>query len=368
MRLNKTSILLSTISTNQYYIPVCGLFIKLLSQKYSFVRVPTYVLAAFIFLTYIVISGIIYLPAQYTYFMFYVRDGNAIVTIASIILVQLSTQKVDRIKPLKNWLIFTSVITTLAYIYWLIAPVYPSFRALMVSHNAAGGFVALTLLVVIYLRHHLSRVSYYVLLFANAVFLYATHSRGSILALLLTLLIWKAKLTWKTVFVIVILILILKSILIAVALPALMSLQDAPALQGTTRIWTIFHRIGNLWPLALDCFIEYPIFGSGFGSFNDTDFACTGTKDYAVVNSSAHAHHTYFHLLAETGLFGLGLFLWFVYLLGRYLFAHGSISIAYFPMIFLLFASFTEHRFFTLSHSLVLIFLLGISIKRNDLK
>jgi O-antigen ligase len=94
--------------------------------------------------------------------------------------------------------------------------------------------------------------------------------------------------------------------------------------------YAIISRL-NLWEKALYLFRQSPLFGVGFGRFNDLNYNINNSG-YTVVNveefvgipgifstynasnfdfSSAHAHNSYLHFLAETGIVGLGLLIIF---------------------------------------------------------
>ena len=102
---------------------------------------------------------------------------------------------------------------------------------------------------------------------------------------------------------------------------------------GVTRIGTMFDRLFYLWPRAMDLFRKSPLVGMGMGSYDDIqttgkisesiavgEYTMAGTEGFwmRVVNenvwhSSAHAHNSYMHAMAENGLMGLILLLLICY-------------------------------------------------------
>jgi O-antigen ligase len=74
----------------------------------------------------------------------------------------------------------------------------------------------------------------------------------------------------------------------------------------------------KVWPWAVDDFLESPLIGTGFSSFNDRykdpSKVFPGIKlrllDKNVYNSG-HAHHSFLNILAEQGLIGLLIFIFF---------------------------------------------------------
>jgi O-antigen ligase len=70
-------------------------------------------------------------------------------------------------------------------------------------------------------------------------------------------------------------------------------------------------RIKELWPFAWSIFTEYPLFGSGLGTFSPA-FNSLGLIPAMHSANIQHPHNIYLQLLAETGLCGFLLFCSFV--------------------------------------------------------
>jgi len=119
-----------------------------------------------------------------------------------------------------------------------------------------------------------------------------------------------------------------------------------------------------LYPVAIDDFFSSPIIGIGFSRYEDTPYKFVGIKHFIMLNvsdkvrhSDSHAHNSFLHILAETGVIGLLLFLFiFKEILkeaksfekwedfGYYFIKYGLIAI--------FFSGFTEHRWTTPSEIL----------------
>ncbi|MGE5148196.1 MAG: hypothetical protein ACM3N5_15695, partial [Candidatus Eiseniibacteriota bacterium] len=111
------------------------------------------------------------------------------------------------------------------------------------------------------------------------------------------------------------------------------------------------------------------------GSFDDQPWRFVGWPGVFAWNgaeksfhSDAHAHHTYFNVLAETGAIGLVLLLWFMNRLFNFLFALPPSMIR--QALLLSFwaaavSAFTEHRLFTPSQMLPFIILVGMTIAHH---
>jgi O-antigen ligase len=148
---------------------------------------------------------------------------------------------------------------------------------------------------------------------------------------------------------------------------------EAGAVEGlASRDANVLDRALYLWPRAVDLFVHSPIFGTGFGSFDDTPYHLEGTPGLFSYNvpdapnfTAAHAHNSYLHILAETGVVGLGLFLWMLVEIRRSIKSFQSrtvrlgLTLAFWVAIY---ASFTEHRLVTPSQMLTFMLVFGLSL------
>ncbi len=103
---------------------------------------------------------------------------------------------------------------------------------------------------------------------------------------------------------------------------------NAPAELGLGRAHTLSGRIYGLWPRGVHTWLKSPIVGTGFGSYNDAPHRFSGRDGVLMwsqgpkVHSDAHAHHSYVHVLAETGIVGLALLVWFLTCVYRTILIH----------------------------------------------
>jgi O-antigen ligase len=206
-----------------------------------------------------------------------------------------------------------------------------TFTALNYAHNASGSVYAVVsiFLIIFLLREHKKnlKILYSVMLVLCLVGLFLTKSRGSYAGFAVGALavLW---FNFRSIKKFIISILAM----IAVSVP-LIFLSDA-----FKRIMQIFDfKEANiswrfvLWERALYMFKQSPIFGVGFARFNDVDFS-SRLNDFSferlhvfvgypkIVSffmdpkydfSNAHAHNSYLQYLAETGIVGLGLLIFF---------------------------------------------------------
>ncbi|WJH37252.1 O-antigen ligase family protein [Paenibacillus sp. CC-CFT747] len=169
------------------------------------------------------------------------------------------------------------------------------------------------------------RKLYLLLTVANSVGLYASDSRGSILAIVIAIIIviiLRNKLALPITIALIVFQVGMMAFFYQNSHPEDFLHPEASDIQkysieGIKRSNTVIERGFFIWPKAIYLFLHSPIFGTGFGSFNDTPYELNGGIPYVFQfnNTSnhyfndGHAHHTFLHVLAETGLVGLGLLL-----------------------------------------------------------
>ena len=197
------------------------------------------------------------------------------------------------------------------------------FVALNYAHNATGSVYSIVSIfaLIFFLREKkkLLKILYLFVLFLCVIALFITKSRGSWLGLAVGVIfvLWLNYRSWKK-------FLITLSSIVIVSLP----------LVYLTGIFKRFMQVFNfsttatttirldLWDKAWYLFSQSPIFGVGFGRFNDVHpFSLERTRgiyglfalylDPTFVLDNANAHNSYLHFLAETGLAGLFLLLAF---------------------------------------------------------
>jgi len=131
------------------------------------------------------------------------------------------------------------------------------------------------------------------------------------------------------------------------------------------RFHTIIVRLVYLYPVAIDDFFSSPIIGIGFSRYEDTPYKFVGIKHFIMLNvsdkvrhSDSHAHNSFLHILAETGIVGLVLF----FLIFKEILRIGNNFLnkkRYFEYFFIkyglisiIYSGFTEHRWTTPSEVL----------------
>jgi O-antigen ligase len=291
-------------------------------------RYPAFITPLTALTVLIVISTLLYDPKSLTEFDFYRRDGNFFISYAPIFAGCLYAHRLDLNKVLRTFFIFAVGINIPLYAYYIVSTgllsifTNPdnSFGSYFIARNAAGGFFAMLfgLGVACYLQER-SKVLL-ALIAINALMLFSTYSRGSLLGAVAVLpYLYFGRKRWMLG--------VLMGGLIAGSL-AMAFVHTHPNVDYMGYTFTIQNqdaKVANLdiryewlWPRALTYFEQSPIVGMGFGSFDDHIgnvasyfHLFSAPSDIIVEHSDSHAHNSYLNFLAETGMVGLFLMLGF---------------------------------------------------------
>tara|TARA_R110002049_G_scaffold27321_2_gene94021 strand:+ start:98918 stop:100297 length:1380 start_codon:yes stop_codon:yes gene_type:complete len=369
--------------TQTNYVPVSALLFVLLpvypflSQKFqgSFDLAMLSLTACFLF------SAVVLDPKSIVDYEFFRRDGNVFVSWAPLLLLSRVQYRIDVARILRWFVVVSAVMCSGLIVAWKLGQLRPGsseFFHLFYAHNAAGGFLAIACGFSLALVHRQNRMWLWAFapLLAGLVL---TNSRGSILgfglAVAMVYLVPK-RLTWLVVLV---------AALSSVAVlhhgysksKGIVDYSDAEtwntsAELGLGRQHTILGRVYGLWPRGIRTWAKSPIVGTGFGSFNDAPHHYSGWNGVLMwsqgpkIHSDGHAHHSYVHVLAETGVVGLALLVWFLSCIyKKILDAAGSPTVRAGLLLgfwTLVFASFTEHRIVTPSNVLPFTLMLGLML------
>ena len=201
------------------------------------------------------------------------------------------------------------------------------FHALNFAHNATGSVYAIVCIfaLVFFLKEKINKLKllYLFILFINLIALFITKSRGSYLGFILgaIFILW---LHYRSI----------KKFFKAFGIMVLISLPLIFVTGIYKRILQIFDLKGaptvirlELWDRAWYLFSQSPIFGIGFGRFNDifsidrNIFNIERLKGYPGIVTyyanqsfyfdSSHIHNSYLQFLTETGIIGIGLLILF---------------------------------------------------------
>lgn len=337
---------------------------------------------------YFIVSTLLYGATSLVEPEFYRRDGNFFVTMLPLLLGGIFTVHTDVEKVMSAFVKWTTVCNLPFMCYFLAthANLIVSediYHFLFISHNAAGGFLSMVVAFALglYIERRRSLMMGVIVLL-GFVALWVTKSRGSVFGLAVALFIMLV-LRERYLKTVIALTAGATVLVLSFTYGVWVSLGEPPGImyvggtvfaqaQGDVINATFLDRLFFLWPRALDLFLHSPIFGTGFGSFNDIPYRLEGiphvfmyNQPYELIFNAAHAHNTFLHVLAETGLVGLGLLIAFLYQLWKYIGTLEQASVrlglklAFWNAIF---SSLTEHRLFTPSEMLPFTLLLAIAL------
>ncbi|MGN0384177.1 MAG: O-antigen ligase family protein [Eubacterium sp.] len=351
---------------------------------------------------YFAFSALIYNPNALLSYDFYRRDGNFFITFLPLLLipgvgVDFSPKKVTQI-----FIIFETITNSVFLILFYMGLLRNTniYYFLFVAHNAAGGFlacmVALSLGFFMY-EKGFKKIIYLICIVVNFVGIWETDSRGSIIGLLIAIffvIIAKVKIEFKKHKIgldVVLFMFLLAAIIIFEiyvyrtygnnALGSNLEKYMKNNIFGDIdftqkREWTIYERVFNLWPSAIEFFLASPVIGCGFGSYNDgfaahkyVDGVLAWNYPQQYVYSDAHAHQSFLHIMAETGIVGLILTLLMLYYMRKSIvkIKDNALSMGlYIAFVVNVMSSFTEHRLFTPSQMIPYILILSMCLSRKE--
>jgi O-antigen ligase len=392
--------LLALFLTVTNFVPISAIgFIPLLLCAWRFYgrRYPSFIGPLTAFTVLAIISTLFYDPKAFVDFEFYRRDGNFFVSYVPIFAGCVYAHRWDMNKVLRKFFIFAVVINLPMYAYYFVENGLLSifrhpddtFGSYFIARNAAGGFFAMLfcLGVACYLQQRSRLIM--ALLVCNALMLFSTYSRGSLLgaAIVLPYLYFGRK-RWMLGTMMV----ALPLISIAVAIYHTDSTVDY--MGYTFSIQNQDPKLANLniryewlWPRALTYFEQSPLLGLGFGSFDDHIGSLASyfhlfavPSDIVIEHSDSHAHNSFLNILAELGAVGLTLMLAFYWKLidwsrqgaayaalvegGRHFAGFRFVEIS---SVCLLVMSATEHRLVTPSNVLVLSLVISLLLAARPL-
>lgn len=364
--------------------------------------VPRFVFYLYVFFGYSLLGILTYHPASLGQFAFYRYDGNFIISYAPLLLIPYFRYSFTVEKVFKRFLVFATVLNGMVFVATLLATRFavltdwsnPAtyFHGLFKSTNAAGGFLSILLSLNLLIALKERRKKWFVALGLNSLFLLATTSRGSMLGLGIGFLFFyldrydHRRWIWAGIAAIC----LVQGYVLTRTYPifdqyirqadlTVTGLNDylTPLFgQVNTKSANLLIRAIDTWPRGLDCFLQSPFVGTGFGSVNDVPLRYQGIPHLLSFNAQpvkifddAHAHHSYLHILGEQGLIGLAVFLLFWLGVYRYLKRQAGSVVRDFLLVSffnLSIMSFTEHRITSPSNALPFVIALCLFMMQNN--
>jgi len=392
-------VVISLFASITNFVPFSLTFLLLLLfVPYLIDRIPgnRMITALVILYLYFFTSTLIYNPTAFLNSTFYRRDGNFFISFLPLLLTAKLNKNFHTEKIVRIFIYFLTIINILCMILPRIE-VNPDNliqlenekinHFLFAAHNAAGGFISIALSLNIGMLFSNKPERKPVLLLCalvNFIALYDTDSRGSLLGFLLGIFVlmisinpvFAQKKRRRQDMILFLGILIASIFLISFFADEETLNRTLGATSFADRLGTIAERMTILWPRAMEAFKESPIFGTGYGSYNDYPYcfsriipgliAINDPSQY--IYSDAHAHNTYLHVMAETGIIGLILLVILIWKMRDEIIQIDSKPLRIGLFIALqvnIYSSFTEHRFFTPSQMIPFMLVLGLALAEN---
>jgi O-antigen ligase len=350
----------------------------LLIKQLSFHKI---IISLFFLYIYFVFCTLIYNPLAFLDPLFYRRDGNFFITFLPLMILGLLQLRINVEKIVIYFVRFSTLVNFSLIFVYLFTGFYINkdfqleitdiYNLLFIAHNAAGGFLGTLVGLSIGLWWINRNWINFWMMVINCVGLLLTDSRGTVLGLLGALVIhfiFKEKHIKKIIFV----YLSLFALIMSFSYPIWDDIDHPHASfeLNVNRGTTILIRLIELWPPAIYLWLHSPYLGTGFGSYNDSPYELVGVPHLFQINNSnnfvysdGHAHHSFLHIMAETGLVGLFLVIIFLYYVWRFIQGLESerlkcgLLLVFWTAIW---SSVTEHRLFTPSQMLPFTIILGL--------
>lgn len=370
--------------TNLVYASILPLLLFPLAFVALFVNnliVPKYIYILWLLILYIIISTFFYDKTALLDFSFYRRDGNFFIAYGIFFTICMLGIKKDPREDIKKSLFIICIASVIGFFVGHNEGGLVHFF-LFEAHNAAGGFYGvMTALSIGFFIQNRSKIY----LFYSALFgicLLTSDSRGTLLALVITGLLYFF-LRFKKPFVYFIGLVVGHILILSWTYP--LWVQSGKPIEigvfegnlnvdNVNRGGTIVDRVMNLWPRAVDNFLNSPIVGQGFGSYDDRDYTYIEILPFLSVkhgqmiqHSDSHAHNSFLNILAELGLAGFIIFLVFFILIYKEIekvdFWAKDLSLALkFAFWVCIFSSATEHRLTTPSQMIPFFIILALAL------
>ncbi|MFZ0887073.1 MAG: O-antigen ligase family protein [Candidatus Binataceae bacterium] len=358
-------------------------------------RYPEVVFSCACMLAYFAISTLIYYAPSFLQYEFYRYDGNVFTSYAPIMIYGLLSIRV-RLQPLiRRFLLWVTLVDVVFIVIYAAtgSTIFVSdpgiYHFLFFAHNAAGGFLSVATALALgewWVRRGWREFCW---MAVNGLGMALTLSVGSFIGFgmaVLIVLVMRERWLWLLILGYVALLAALLSYTYPIwekggEIPSQTEYGGQAQVSGgaTTDFDEAPHashviaRIFFLWPRAVDNWLHSPIFGLGFGSYNDTptlgysgwDGVAALAKPGSIQFDDSHAHHTYLHVLAETGLLGLSLLLWMLYAMWKFIHRLEPMAVRYGLLLAFwtaVWSATTEHRLFAPAEMLPFTILMGLAL------
>ncbi len=352
--------------------------------------IPKVVAALILVYAYFLFDALMYAPLALLDAEFYRWDGNVFVTFLPVLLGGVIALEVNAEGVLRGFVVWATMVNVVCLIIYgatggtILFVEEGVYHFLFVAHNAAGGYLAMICAFSLgILNTSKQKMFWGAVVLSNFLGLYLTASRGSIVALFLAI-IFVYGLRERYLKLMILTMVVGTIVTLSYTYPiwvdagkpfVVADVSTSGEISG--RDANVLDRVLFLWPRAADLFLQSPVFGTGFGSFNDTPYHLVGLPHVLMANqpdqftfSSAHAHNSYLHIVAETGLVGLLLVGYLLSMMRQSIKGIGSDQLRVSLLLSFwvaVFSSMTEHRLFTPAQMLPFTILLGVTLARDRL-